>query len=81
MDIMVALIGSMLVGEHDSDGVFNASAWSYRHHGSSGGIPDDLAEPPIFPIILGGLIVIPGVVLFIRFLSKYPLPKQEAFHG
>ena len=36
---------------------------------------------PIFPILLGLMIVLPGVVLLIRFLSKYPLPQQEAFHG
>jgi len=27
------------------------------------------------------LIIIPGVVLFIRFLRKYPLPPAEVPHG
>jgi hypothetical protein len=35
---------------------------------------------PIYPIILGGLISIPGLVLFIRFLRKYPLHRKEASH-
>jgi len=33
---------------------------------------------PIYPILIGGLIILPGVVLFIRFLKMYPLPREEA---
>ena len=32
-------------------------------------------------IVAGTLILIPGLVLFINFLRKYPLPRQEAGHG
>lgn len=30
---------------------------------------------PIYPLVLAGLIALPGLVLFIRFLQKYPLPS------
>ena len=30
---------------------------------------------PIFPIIIGILVAIPGIVLFVRFLRKYPLTR------
>jgi hypothetical protein len=33
---------------------------------------------PIYPIIIGVLIAIPGLVLFVRFLRSYPLPDGEA---
>ena len=33
---------------------------------------------PIYPIIIGGLIILPGVVLFVRFLKTYPLQKKDA---
>jgi len=32
---------------------------------------------PIYPIIIGCLIILPGVILFIRFLQKYPHPQLE----
>jgi len=35
---------------------------------------------PIYPIIIGILIVVPGVVLFLRFLQRYPLHKEETKH-
>jgi hypothetical protein len=31
-----------------------------------------LLNQPLYPVILGGLIVLPGVVCFVRFLQKYP---------
>lgn len=34
----------------------------------------------IYPVMIGGLILIPGVVLFIRFLRKYPLPAAGVDH-
>lgn len=37
-----------------------------------------LINQPIYPVVIGGLIILPGVVLFIRFLKKYPiLPGDE----
>ncbi len=36
-----------------------------------------LINNPIYPLVLGALIILPGVVLFIKFLKKYPLPRGE----
>lgn len=84
MDIAVALIGSMLVGVS----MILIAYFNDFTRGFYIAVMASLAvflmiwlNQPVFPIILGGLILLPGVVLFIRFLSKYPLPKQEAFHG
>ena len=33
-------------------------------------------ERPLFPLLAGLLIIIPGLVLLWRFLNKYPLPKK-----
>lgn len=35
---------------------------------------------PIYPIVIGSLIILPGLVLFVRFLLKYPLRRVEAPH-
>jgi uncharacterized membrane protein len=35
---------------------------------------------PVYPIMIGGLIILPGLVLFVCFLEKYPLPREEASH-
>jgi Ca2+/Na+ antiporter len=35
---------------------------------------------PVYPIIIGALIALPGLVLFLRFLQKYPLPREESPH-
>jgi hypothetical protein len=35
---------------------------------------------PIYPITIGGLIIIPGLVLFLRFLMKYPLQQEDGSH-
>jgi hypothetical protein len=35
---------------------------------------------PVYAVVIGLLIIIPGLVLFVRFLKKYPLPKEAASH-
>jgi hypothetical protein len=35
---------------------------------------------PVYPIIIGALIALPGLVLFVRFLQKYPLRQEKAPH-
>ena len=40
-----------------------------------------LFNQPIYPLILGALIVIPGLVLFVNFLRQPPLPSQEVHLG
>jgi len=32
---------------------------------------------PVYPIIIGGLIILPGLVLFVRFLKTYPLQRKD----
>jgi hypothetical protein len=36
---------------------------------------------PVYPIIIGILIAVPGLVLFLRFLQKYPLRREETPHA
>jgi hypothetical protein len=38
-------------------------------------------DQPIYLVIAGLLIMIPGVVLFVRFLREHPLPPAEVSHG
>lgn len=40
-----------------------------------------LVNKPIYPILIGGLIILPGLVLFIQFLRKYPLPQRDVSNG
>ncbi len=32
---------------------------------------------PIYPILIGGLILLPGLVLFVRFLKTFPLQPKD----
>lgn len=36
---------------------------------------------PIYLIVAGLLVVVPGVILFVRFLRTHPLPPAEVTHG
>jgi hypothetical protein len=36
---------------------------------------------PIYPVVIGGLIIVPGLVLFTRFLKKYPIPHGDETNG
>jgi hypothetical protein len=40
-----------------------------------------LINQPIYPAVIGGLIILPGLVLFIRFLKKYPIPQGDEPNG
>jgi hypothetical protein len=40
-----------------------------------------LFNQQIYPILIGAGILVPGVVLFVRFLRKYPLHPEEAEHA
>ena len=33
---------------------------------------------PVYPIIIAGLIIVPGLVFFLRFLKSYPVHRQDA---
>ena len=39
-----------------------------------------LLNRPIYALIIGGLILLPGLVLFVRFLKRYPLPQERVSH-
>jgi hypothetical protein len=39
-----------------------------------------LLNQPIYPVVIGAFIIVPGIVLFVRFLGKYPLHREEAGH-
>jgi len=36
-----------------------------------------LVNQPLYPILLGLLIIIPGIILFVNFLRKYPKPERR----
>jgi hypothetical protein len=36
---------------------------------------------PVLPIVIGGLIILPGLVLFLRFLKTYPQHREDASNG
>jgi len=39
-----------------------------------------LVNQPIYAMVIGGLILLPGLVLFVRFLKRYPLPQESVPH-
>jgi hypothetical protein len=40
-----------------------------------------LTNQPIYPVVIGVLIIVPGLVLFIHFLKKYPIPQGDETNG
>lgn len=36
---------------------------------------------PIYPAAIGGLVLLPGLALFIRFMKKYPIPPLDEANG
>lgn len=77
MDLMVAAIGSFIVGLS----MMLIAYFSDFPRGYYIAVLMSLAvflmiylNQPIYPIIIGGLIFTPGLVLFINFLKKYPIP-------
>jgi hypothetical protein len=39
-----------------------------------------LVNQPVYAVVIGGLIFVPGLVLFVRFLRRYPLPQEGGPH-
>jgi hypothetical protein len=39
-----------------------------------------LVNQPVYAVVIGGLIALPGLVLFVRFLKRYPLPQEGVPH-
>jgi hypothetical protein len=40
-----------------------------------------LTNQPIYTLVIGGLIIVPGMMLFVRFLRKYPIPQGGEVNG
>jgi hypothetical protein len=79
MDLTVALIGSLFVVV----GMTLTSYFSDFPRGYFIAAMMALAvflmiylNQPVYPILIGALMIIPGAVLFLRFLKKYPLPGE-----
>ena len=83
MDLAVATVGSLFVGPS----MILVAYFTDFQRGYFIAVMFALAvflmiylNQPIYPIIIGILIVVPGVVLFLRFLQKYPLHREETDH-
>jgi hypothetical protein len=79
MDLTVALIGSLIV----VSGMTLTAYFSDFPRGYFIAAMMALAvflmiylNQPAYPILIGALMIIPGTVLFFRFLKKYPLPGE-----
>jgi hypothetical protein len=85
MDLAVALIGALIV----STGMLLVAYFTDFPRGYYIAIMMSLAvflmlyiNQPLYPILIGALILIPGIVLFVRFLKRYPLHREgEDSHG
>lgn len=80
MDLVVASIGALMVGT----GMILIAYFIDFPRGYYIALMFSLAvflmiylNQPIYPIVIGILIAIPGLVLLVRFLKKYPLPRQD----
>ncbi len=83
MDLVVAAVGSLFVGPS----MILVAYFTDFPRGYYIAILMALAvfliiafNQPIFPILIGGLIILPGVVIFVRFLRNYPLPQKDGSH-
>jgi hypothetical protein len=85
MDLAVAGIGALIV----SSGMLLVAYFKDFPRGYYIAVLMSLAvflmiylNQPVYPIIIGGLIIVPGLALFIRFLKTHPRPMlEEAGNG
>ena len=80
MDLVVAAIGSLFVGPS----MILIAYFSDFPRGYYIAVMMSLAvflmiylNQPVYPIIIGGLIILPGLALFVRFLKTYPLRQKD----
>jgi hypothetical protein len=80
MDLAVAAVGSLFVGPS----MILMAYFSEFERGYYIAVLMALAvflmiylNRPLYPILIGGLILLPGLVIFVRFLRKYPLPITD----
>ncbi len=78
--LVVAVIGSLMVGPS----IIVIAYFSDFPRGYYIAIMMSLAvfvmiylNQPLYAIVIGGLIILPGLVLFVRFLKTYPLPQKD----
>jgi Ca2+/Na+ antiporter len=83
MDLIVAAVGSLFVGPS----MIVVSYFTEFRRGYYISALMSLAvflmlylNQPLYPILISGLILLPGLVIFVRFLRKYPLPREDAAH-
>ncbi len=81
MDLAVAALGSLFVGPS----ILLIAYFSDFPRGYYIAMLMSLAvflmiylNQPVYPILIGGLIILPGLILFVRFLKKHPLPREQA---
>jgi len=84
MDLVVASIGALFVGS----GMILVASFVDFPRGYYIAIMFALAvflmiylNQPFYPILIGVLVALPGMVLFVRFLQKYPLRREDTPHG
>jgi len=80
MDLVVAFIGASFVGS----GMLLVAYYRDFPRGYYIAISMMLAvflmiylNQPIYPILIGVLVILPGIILLVRFLRKYPQPGME----
>jgi hypothetical protein len=81
--MVVAAIGSLMVGSS----MIVSAYFSDFPRGYYSALMMALAvflmiylNQPIYPILIGSLIILPGLVLFVRFLKAYPLQNKDIPH-
>jgi Ca2+/Na+ antiporter len=84
MDLVVAAIGSLFVGPS----MILIAYFSDFPRGYYIAVMMSVAvflmislNQPVYPIIIGGLILLPGLVLFVRFLKTCPRQQEDASYG
>ncbi len=84
MDLVVAAVGSLFVGPS----MILVAHFSDFRRGYYIAVLMSLAvflmlylNEPLYPMLIGALIVLPGLVIFVRFLRKYPRPHEDVAHG
>lgn len=81
--LIVSLIGSLMVGS----GMLVSTSFTDFQRGTYISLLMALAvffmiflNQPLIPVLIGFVIIVPGVILFFRFLRKYPLSDGKVEH-
>jgi len=81
--LLVAAVGSLFVGP----GMMLMAYFTDYQHGYYIAVLMSIAvflmiylNQPLYPLLIGSLIILPGLLSLAAFLRKYPLPDQDAAH-